>query len=96
MYGIKFTIEYKDISFENFSIADIAYLDFSGSGILTFDNFNNLLEKEYILDKEDFINIIIEDYLNDFNNYEDTIHLNQEDVDEVYNEYVKQYKDEWD
>lgn len=92
MYGIRFTVEYNDISFENFSVSDIAYLDFSGSGILTFDNFDNLVEKEYILDKEDFINIIIEDYFNDFDNYEDTIHLNQEDLDYVYKEYVKQYK----
>ena len=94
MYGIRFTVEYNDISFENFSVSDIAYLDFSGSGILTFDNFDNLVEKEYILDKEDFINIIIEDYFNDFDNYEDTIHVNQEDLDEVYNKYVKIYK-EW-
>lgn len=92
MYGIRFTVEYNDISFENFSVSDIAYLDFSGSGILTFDNFDNLVEKEYILDKEDFINIIIEDYFNDFDNYEDTINLNQEDLDYAYKEYVKEYK----
>lgn len=94
MYGIRFTVEYKDISFENFSIADIAYLDFSGSGILTFDNFDNLVEKEYIVDKEDFTDLLIKEYFVDFDNYEDTIHLNQEDLDEVYNKYVKIYK-EW-
>lgn len=95
MYGIRFTVEYNDISFENFSVSDIAYLDFSGSGILTFDNFDNLVEKEYILDKKDFTDLLIEEYFVDFDNYEDTIHLNQDDVDFVYNEYVKQYRDEW-
>lgn len=92
MYGIRFTVEYNDISFENFSVSDIAYLDFSGSGILTFDNFDNLLKKAELLDKDEFADIIMEEYLTDFNNYEDTINLNQEDLDYAYKEYVKEYK----
>lgn len=34
----------------------------------------------------------MEEYLTDFNNYEDTINLNQEDLDYAYKEYVKEYK----
>lgn len=96
MYGIKFTIEYKDIIFENFSVSYDAYLNFSGSGILTFSDFDSLLNKEDLISKEDFTDLLLEDYFRDFNLYEDTIHLNQDDVDFVYNEYVKQYRDEWD
>lgn len=96
MYGIKFTIEYKDIIFENFSVSYDAYLNFSGSGILTFSDFDSLLNKEDLISKEDFADLLLEDYFVDFNLYEDTIHLNQDDVDFVYNEYVKQYKNEWD
>lgn len=92
MYGIKFTIDYEDISFEGFSLTNEVYLDFSGSGILTFDNFDNLLKKAELLDKDEFADIIIEEYLTDFNNYEDTINLNQEDLDYAYKEYVKEYK----
>lgn len=92
MYGIKFTIEYKDIIFENFSVSYDAYLNFSGSGILTFSDFNNLLKKAELLDKDEFADIIMEEYLTDFNNYEDTINLNQEDLDYAYKEYVKEYK----
>ena len=92
MYDIKFTVDYEDISFEGFSLTNEVYLDFSGSGVLIFDDFDNLLKKEELLDKEAFINIIIEEYLTDFTNYEDTIHLNQDDVDIAYREYVKQYK----
>lgn len=96
MYGIKFTIKYKDIIFENFSVFYDAYLNFSGSGILTFSDFDSLLNKEDLISKEDFADLLLEDYFGDFNLYEDTIHLNQDDVDFVYNEYVKQYKNEWD
>ena len=92
MYGIKFTIDYEDISFEGFSLTNEVYLDFSGSGILTFDNFDNLLKKAELLDKDEFADIIMEEYLTDFNNYEDTINLNQEDLDYTYKEYVKEYK----
>lgn len=96
MYGIKFTIEYKDIIFENFSISYDAYLNFSGSGILTFSDFDSILSKEDLISKESFINLLIEDYFKDLDIYENTVHLNQEDVDFVYKEYIKQHKDEWD
>lgn len=92
MYGIKFTIDYEDISFEGFSLTNEVYLDFSGSGVIFFEDFDNLLKKAELLDKDEFANIIMEEYLTDFNNYEDTIHLNQDDVDIAYKEYVKQYK----
>lgn len=92
MYDIRFTVDYEDISFEGFSLINEVYLDFSGSGVLIFDDFDNLLKKEKLLDKEDFINIIIEEYLTDFTNYEDTIYLNQDDVDIAYREYLKEYK----
>lgn len=92
MYGIKFTINYADISFKGFSLTDEVYLDFFGSGVLCFENFDNLLEKEKLLDKDDFAGLIMEEYLTDFTNYEDIINLNQEDLDYVYKEYVKQYK----
>lgn len=55
-----------------------------------------MLNKEDLISKEDFADLLLEDYFRDFNLYEDTIHLNQDDVDFVYNEYVKQYKNEWD
>lgn len=92
MYGIKFTIDYEDISFEGFSLTNEVYLDFSGSGVIFFEDFDNLLEKAELLDKDEFANIIMEEYLTDFNNYEDTINLNQEDLDYAYKEYVKEYK----
>lgn len=92
MYGIKFTIEYKDIIFENFSVSYDAYLNFSGSGVIFFEDFDNLLKKAELLDKDEFADIIMEEYLTDFNNYEDTINLNQEDLDYAYKEYVKEYK----
>lgn len=92
MYGIKFTIDYEDISFEGFSLTNEVYLDFSGSGVIFFEDFDNLLKKEELLDKDEFADIIMEEYLTDFNNYEDTINLNQEDLDYAYKEYVKQYK----
>lgn len=92
MYGIKFTIDYEDISFEGFSLTNEVYLDFSGSGVLIFDDFDNLLKKAELLDKDEFADIIMEEYLTDFNNYEDTINLNQEDLDYAYKEYVKEYK----
>lgn len=92
MYGIKFTIDYEDISFEGFSLTNEVYLDFSGSGVIFFEDFDNLLKKSELLDKDDFTNIIMEEYLTDFNNYEDTINLNQEDLDYAYKEYVKEYK----
>lgn len=92
MYGIKFTIDYEDISFEGFSLTNEVYLDFSGSGVIFFEDFDNLLKKAELLDKDDFTNIIMEEYLTDFTNYEDTINLNQEDLDFAYKEYVKQYK----
>lgn len=92
MYGIKFTIDYEDISFEGFSLTNEVYLDFSGSGVIFFEDFDNLLKKSELLDKDDFTNIIMEEYLTDFTNYEDTINLNQEDLDYAYKEYVKQYK----
>ena len=92
MYGIKFTIEYKDIIFENFSVSYDAYLNFSGSGVIFFEDFDNLLKKTELLDKDEFADIIMEEYLTDFNNYEDTINLNQEDLDYTYKEYVKEYK----
>ena len=92
MYGIKFTIDYKDISFEGFSLTNEVYLDFSGSGVIFFENFDNLLKKAELLDKDEFADIIMEEYLTDFNNYEDTINLNQEDLDYAYKEYVKEYK----
>jgi hypothetical protein len=92
MYGIKFTIDYEDISFEGFSLTNEVYLDFSGSGVIFFEDFDNLLKKAELLDKDEFADIIIEEYLTDFNNYEDTINLNQEDLDYAYKEYVKEYK----
>lgn len=92
MYGIKFTIDYEDISFEGFSLTNEVYLDFSGSGVIFFEDFDNLLKKAELLDKDEFADIIMEEYLTDFNNYEDTINLNQEDLDYAYREYVKQYK----
>lgn len=92
MYGIKFTIDYEDISFEGFSLTDEVYLDFSGSGVIFFEDFDNLLKKAELLDKDEFADIIMEEYLTDFNNYEDTINLNQEDLDYAYKEYVKEYK----
>lgn len=92
MYGIKFTIDYEDISFEGFSLTNEVYLDFSGSGVIFFEDFDNLLKKAELLDKDEFDDIIMEEYLTDFNNYEDTINLNQEDLDYAYKEYVKEYK----
>lgn len=92
MYDIRFTVDYEDISFEGFSLTNEVYLDFSGSGVLIFDDFDNLLKKEELLDKEDFIDLLMEEYFVDFNHYEDTIYLNQDDVDIAYREYVKQYK----
>lgn len=92
MYGIKFTIDYEDISFEGFSLTNKVYLDFSGSGVIFFEDFDNLLKKTELLDKDEFADIIMEEYLTDFNNYEDTINLNQEDLDYTYKEYVKEYK----
>jgi hypothetical protein len=92
MYGIKFTIDYEDISFEGFSLTNEVYLDFSGSGVIFFEDFDNLLKKAELLDKDEFADIIMEEYLIDFNNYEDTINLNQEDLDYAYKEYVKEYK----
>lgn len=76
MYGIKFTIDYEDISFEGFSLTNEVYLDFSGSGVIFFEDFDNLLKKTELLDKDEFADIIMEEYLTDFNNYEDTINLN--------------------
>lgn len=92
MYGIKFTIDYEDISFEGFSLTNEVYLDFSGSGVIFFEDFDNLLKKAELLDKDEFADIIMEEYLTDFDNYEDTINLNQEDLDYAYKEYVKEYK----
>lgn len=92
MYGIKFTIDYEDISFEGFSLTNEVYLDFSGSGVIFFEDFDNLLKKAELLDKDEFADIIMEEYLTDFNNYEDTINLNQKDLDYAYKEYVKEYK----
>ncbi len=92
MYGIKFNIDYEDISFEGFSLTNEVYLDFSGSGVIFFEDFDNLLKKTELLDKDEFADIIMEEYLTDFNNYEDTINLNQEDLDYAYKEYVKEYK----
>ena len=92
MYGIKFTIDYEDISFVGFSLTNEVYLDFSGSGVIFFEDFDNLLKKAELLDKDEFADIIMEEYLTDFNNYEDTINLNQEDLDYAYKEYVKEYK----
>ena len=92
MYGIKFTIDYEDISFEGFSLTNEVYLDFSGSGVIFFEDFDNLLKKTELIDKDEFADIIMEEYLTDFNNYEDTINLNQEDLDYAYKEYVKEYK----
>lgn len=92
MYGIKFTIDCEDISFEGFSLTNEVYLDFSGSGVIFFEDFDNLLKKTELLDKDEFADIIMEEYLTDFNNYEDTINLNQEDLDYAYKEYVKEYK----
>lgn len=92
MYGIKFTIDYEDISFEGFSLTNEVYLDFSGSGVIFFEDFDNLLKKAELLDKDEFADIIMEEYLTDFNNYEDTINLNQEDLDYAYKEYIKEYK----
>ena len=92
MYGIKFTIDYEDISFEGFSLTNEVYLDFSGSGVIFFEDFDNLLKKAELLDKDEFADIIMEEYLTDFNNYEDTINLNQEDLDYAYKEYVKEYE----
>lgn len=92
MYGIKFTIDYEDISFKGFSLTNEVYLDFSGSGVIFFEDFDNLLKKAELLDKDEFADIIMEEYLTDFNNYEDTINLNQEDLDYTYKEYVKEYK----
>ena len=65
---------------------------FSGSGVIFFEDFDNLLKKAELLDKDEFADIIMEEYLTDFNNYEDTINLNQEDLDYAYKEYVKEYK----
>lgn len=96
MYGIKFTVDCKDISFENFSIASKAYLDFFGSGLIFLEDFDNLLRKDELLDIDDFAYLIIEEYLADFKHCEDVIHFNQEDLDFAYKEYVKQYKNEWD
>lgn len=96
MYGIKFTVEYNDVSFENFSLTYDAYLDFSGSGVLTFYDFDKLLEEKELLDKEEFVDLLMEDYFRDLDTYENTVHLNQDDVDFVYKEYVKQHKNEWD
>lgn len=76
MYGIKFTIDYEDISFEGFSLTNEVYLDFSGSGVIFFEDFDNLLKKTELLDKDEFADIIMEEYLTDFNKYEDTINLN--------------------
>lgn len=92
MYEIKFTIDYEYISFEGFSLTNEVYLDFSGSGVIFFEDFDNLLKKAELLDKDEFVDIIMEEYLTDFNNYEDTINLNQEDLDYAYKEYVKEYK----
>lgn len=92
MYDIRFTVDYEDISFEGFSLTDKVYLDFSGSGVIFFEDFDNLLKKAELLDKDEFADIIMEEYLTDFNNYEDTINLNQEDLDYAYKEYVKEYK----
>lgn len=92
MYGIKFTVDYEDISFEGFSLTNEVYLDFSGSGVIFFEDFDNLLKKAELLDKDEFADIIMEEYLTDFNNYEDTINLNQEDLDYAYKEYIKEYK----
>lgn len=92
MYGIKFNIDYEDISFEGFSLTNEVYLDFSGSGVIFFEDFDNLLKKAELLDKDEFADIIMEEYLTDFNNYEDTINLNQEDLAYAYKEYVKEYK----
>lgn len=92
MYGIKFTIDYEGISFEGFSLTNEVYLDFSGSEVIFFEDFDNLLKKTELLDKDEFADIIMEEYLTDFNNYEDTINLNQEDLDYTYKEYVKEYK----
>ena len=68
MYGIKFTIDYEDISFEGFSLTNEVYLDFSGSGVIFFEDFDNLLKKAELLDKDEFADIIMEEYLTDFNN----------------------------
>ena len=92
MYDIRFTVDYEDISFEGFSLTNVAYLDFSGSGVLYFEDFDNLLIKEKLLDKEDFVDLLMEEYFINFDHYEDTLHLNQDDIDLVYKEYVEQYK----
>lgn len=92
MYDIRFTVNYEDISFEGFSLTNEVYLDFSGSGVIFFKDFDNLLKKAELLDKDEFADIIMEEYLTDFNTYEDTINLNQEDLDYAYKEYVKEYK----
>jgi hypothetical protein len=60
--------------------------------VIFFEDFDNLLKKAELLDKDEFADIIMEEYLTDFNNYEDTINLNQEDLDYAYKEYVKEYK----
>ena len=60
--------------------------------MIFFEDFDNLLKKAELLDKDEFADIIMEEYLTDFNNYEDTINLNQEDLDYAYKEYVKEYK----
>lgn len=60
MYGIKFTIDYEDISFEGFSLTNEVYLDFSGSGVIFFEDFDNLLKKAELLDKDEFADIIME------------------------------------
>lgn len=92
MYNIRFTVNYEDISFEGFSLTNKVYLNFSGSGVLFFEDFDNLLEKEELLDKEDFLNLLMEEYCIDFDAYEDTININPDDLNSVYKEYVKQYK----
>ena len=61
MYGIKFTIDYEDISFEGFSLTNEVYLDFSGSGVIFFEDFDNLLKKTELLDKDEFADIIMEE-----------------------------------
>ncbi len=88
MYGIKFTIDCKNVKFQNFAISYDTDLDFSGSGILTLHDFDNILNQD-LLNKEDFINLIIQEYFSNFD-YEDIIHFNQDDIDKVYNAYVKE------
>lgn len=96
MYGIKFTVDWEDISFEGFSLTYEVNMDFSGSGVLYFEDFDKLIRKDECLNKDDFMDLLKEEYLTDFDHYEDTIHFNKEDLDFVYKEYVKQYIKEWD